>query len=69
MFLVFLFFLLNYFFSFLKNLKLKVSSFESGFESLGKVNKIFSLHFFLLILIFVLFDLEGVLVFVFLLSG
>lgn len=38
----------------------KVSSFESGFKSVGKVQVSFSIHFFVMMLIFVVFDLEVV---------
>ena len=38
----------------------KISSFECGFISLGKVQNSFSIHFFIVILIFVIFDLEVV---------
>ena len=38
----------------------KVSSFESGFKSVGKIQVSFSIHFFVIILIFVVFDLEVV---------
>nr|ALM87699.1 NADH dehydrogenase subunit 3 [Aspiculuris tetraptera] len=36
----------------------KVFSFESGFMSVGKVRSAFSVHFFLMMLMFVVFDLE-----------
>ena len=38
----------------------KISSFECGFISLGKVQNSFSIHFFIVILMFVIFDLEVV---------
>nr|YP_009178993.1 NADH dehydrogenase subunit 3 [Passalurus ambiguus]ALJ93257.1 NADH dehydrogenase subunit 3 [Passalurus ambiguus] len=38
----------------------KVFSFESGFKSVGKVQSAFSIHFFVMMLMFVLFDLEVV---------
>lgn len=38
----------------------KVSSFESGFKSVGKIQVSFSIHFFVIILMFVVFDLEVV---------
>ena len=37
---------------------LKISAFESGFISVGKIQNSFSIHFFIIILIFVIFDLE-----------
>lgn len=36
----------------------KVNSFESGFKRVGKVQLSYSIHFFVIILIFVVFDLE-----------
>lgn len=45
--------------------KTKVRSFERGFERVGKINVDYSLHFFLLVLIFVLFDLEVLFFFIF----
>nr|YP_008994645.1 NADH dehydrogenase subunit 3 [Protostrongylus rufescens]AGW80385.1 NADH dehydrogenase subunit 3 [Protostrongylus rufescens] len=58
---VFLIFAL-YGLSFFLNLKEdgvnKVSSFESGFLSLVKVQGSFSIHFFVIMLMFVIFDLE-----------
>ena len=41
-----------------KNDLLKISAFESGFISVGKIQNSFSIHFFIIILIFVIFDLE-----------
>ena len=37
---------------------LKINAFESGFISVGKIQNSFSIHFFIIILIFVIFDLE-----------
>nr|YP_009445097.1 NADH dehydrogenase subunit 3 [Marshallagia marshalli]ATV81506.1 NADH dehydrogenase subunit 3 [Marshallagia marshalli] len=37
---------------------LKVSTFESGFMSIGKIHNSFSIHFFIVMLMFVVFDLE-----------
>lgn len=39
----------------------KVFSFESGFIRVGKLQKSFSIHFFIMMLIFVVFDLEVIL--------
>nr|YP_010575571.1 NADH dehydrogenase subunit 3 [Varestrongylus eleguneniensis]UZM11411.1 NADH dehydrogenase subunit 3 [Varestrongylus eleguneniensis] len=51
-----------YFMSFFLSLKEdglnKVNSFESGFLSLVKVQNSFSIHFFVIMLMFVIFDLE-----------
>nr|AYG51197.1 NADH dehydrogenase subunit 3 [Metastrongylus salmi] len=37
---------------------LKVNSFESGFLSITKIQNSFSIHFFVVMLMFVIFDLE-----------
>nr|ANG44574.1 NADH dehydrogenase subunit 3 [Angiostrongylus cantonensis] len=58
----FLLILLLYMVCFLMSLKEnnlnKVNSFESGFLSLVKIQNSFSIHFFVLMLMFVIFDLE-----------
>ena len=41
-----------------KNDLLKINAFESGFISVGKIQNSFSIHFFIIMLIFVIFDLE-----------
>nr|AGQ46175.1 NADH dehydrogenase subunits 3 [Bunostomum phlebotomum]QOW40483.1 NADH dehydrogenase subunit 3 [Bunostomum phlebotomum] len=58
--LVLLFFLyfLNFFLSIKDFNLLKVSVFESGFLSIGKIQNSFSIHFFVMMLMFVIFDLE-----------
>nr|AQX44517.1 NADH dehydrogenase subunit 3 [Gnathostoma sp. MMS-2017] len=38
----------------------KVSSFECGFVGLGMIQNVFSIHFFIMMLMFVIFDLEVV---------
>lgn len=38
----------------------KISSFECGFSSVGKIQNSFSIHFFIIMLMFVIFDLEVV---------
>nr|YP_009050531.1 NADH dehydrogenase subunit 3 [Parafilaroides normani]AIG23799.1 NADH dehydrogenase subunit 3 [Parafilaroides normani] len=59
-FMIFIFYFLVFFLSF-KDLSLvKVSSFESGFLSLVKIQNSFSIHFFVIMLMFVIFDLEVV---------
>nr|WEM32175.1 NADH dehydrogenase subunit 3 [Anisakis simplex] len=40
--------------------KNKISSFECGFDSVGKIQNSFSIHFFIMMLMFVIFDLEVV---------
>nr|YP_009312560.1 NADH dehydrogenase subunit 3 [Phocanema krabbei]AOV63322.1 NADH dehydrogenase subunit 3 [Phocanema krabbei] len=40
--------------------KNKISSFECGFVSVGKIQNSFSIHFFIMMLMFVIFDLEVV---------
>lgn len=42
-------------------LKNKVESYERGFRRVGKVQTIFSIQFFVILLIFLIFDLEIVL--------
>nr|YP_003434080.1 NADH dehydrogenase subunit 3 [Teladorsagia circumcincta]ACX85203.1 NADH dehydrogenase subunit 3 [Teladorsagia circumcincta] len=59
-FLLVLLYLLNFVISVKKNELLKVSTFESGFVSVGKVQNSFSIHFFIIMLMFVIFDLEVV---------
>lgn len=46
----------------------KNTSFERGFLSVGKVQKSFSVHFFIIILIFVIFDVEIVIILGFVVS-
>lgn len=48
----------NFVISIKKNDLLKVNAFERGFISVGKIQNSFSIHFFIIILIFVIFDLE-----------
>lgn len=47
----------------------KNSSFESGFERIGKIHNSFSIHFFIIILMFVIFDLEVVILIGFLIGN
>nr|AOW68749.1 NADH dehydrogenase subunit 3 [Plectus acuminatus] len=47
--------------SFAKSSNNKLSSFESGFTSVGMSQKSFSLQFFLLMVVFIIFDIEVVL--------
>jgi NADH:ubiquinone oxidoreductase subunit 3 (subunit A) len=72
LFFIFVFLVLGFFFSFILlgfvyffyNKKYRVSSissFERGFVSIGGLQSRFSLHFFLLLIIFIVFDLEVVL--------
>lgn len=48
----------NFFISLKKLDMLKISTFERGFVSIGKVQNSFRIHFFIIILMFVIFDLE-----------
>ena len=41
-----------------KNDLLKVNAFERGFIRVGKIQNSFSIHFFIMMLMFVIFDLE-----------
>nr|ACX85119.1 NADH dehydrogenase subunit 3 [Cooperia oncophora] len=53
-----LLYVLSFVISMKKSELLKVSTFESGFVSLSKVQNSFSIHFFVIMLMFVIFDLE-----------
>lgn len=55
-----IFYLVTLLISFISITKNKVRSFERGFESIGKIQNSFSIHFFIIILIFIIFDLEVV---------
>lgn len=59
-FLLLVFYLGNFVLSCKDFYKNKISSFECGFVSVGKIQNSFSLHFFIMILMFVIFDLEVV---------
>nr|AWL21397.1 NADH dehydrogenase subunit 3 [Ruizia karukerae] len=61
MFFILLFYVGNFLLSNKWGLKNKNSSFESGFSSLGLMQNSFSIHFFVMMLMFVIFDLEVVL--------
>lgn len=58
--LLFIFYLINFFLSLKYREKNKIRAFESGFVSIGKIQNSFSIHFFIIILIFIIFDLEVV---------
>nr|UNH90037.1 NADH dehydrogenase subunit 3 [Ancylostoma sp. HL-2021] len=58
LFLLLMLYLLNFFLSIKKNDLLKINAFESGFISVGKIQNSFSIHFFIMMLMFVIFDLE-----------
>lgn len=58
--LVFVFYVLNFFLSLKFFSEIKISAFESGFERIGKIHRSFRIHFFIIMLIFVIFDLEVV---------
>nr|CAB55577.1 NADH-ubiquinone oxidoreductase subunit 3 [Globodera pallida] len=62
-------FVLNFFLAYSGGPLTKLFVFESGFSSLSKVKIFFSLHFFLVLLIFVLFDLEFILILFFFFGG
>jgi NADH-ubiquinone oxidoreductase chain 3 len=53
--------LLLFVLSFAKRRNNKLSSFESGFTRVGMSQKSFSLQFFLLMVVFIIFDIEVVL--------
>jgi NADH:ubiquinone oxidoreductase subunit 3 (subunit A) len=57
----FILYLLSFFVSFkLKNIN-KLRPFECGFRTVGFIHTSFSVHFFIILIIFVIFDLEVVL--------
>lgn len=57
-FLLLFLYVFNFFLRVKKIELLKVGAFESGFVSIGKIQNSFSIHFFIIILMFVIFDLE-----------
>nr|YP_009003409.1 NADH dehydrogenase subunit 3 [Toxascaris leonina]AGO85902.1 NADH dehydrogenase subunit 3 [Toxascaris leonina]QOS04443.1 NADH dehydrogenase subunit 3 [Toxascaris leonina]QST20098.1 NADH dehydrogenase subunit 3 [Toxascaris leonina] len=59
-FLLIVFYLGNFVLSCKDFYKNKISSFECGFVSVGKIQSSFSIHFFIMMLMFVIFDLEVV---------
>lgn len=67
LFLIFLFFSFFLKKSFFRKNKLK--SFESGFRTIDLINFRFSIHFYLILLVFVLFDMEVILILVFFWAG
>jgi NADH:ubiquinone oxidoreductase subunit 3 (subunit A) len=54
-------YLLSFLVSFKVKNKNKITAFESGFSVVGSLHRTFSIHFFSILVIFVLFDLEIVL--------
>lgn len=56
--LLFAFYLINFILSIKDIGKNKIRAFECGFVRVGKIQNSFSIHFFIMILIFVIFDLE-----------
>lgn len=60
---------MNFFLSLKVFYLIKNSSFERGFERIGKIHNSFRIHFFIIILIFVIFDLEVVILLGFLMSS
>lgn len=61
MFLSLFLFFLNFFLSFKNFFFNKVRIFESGFTRIFKVQISFSIHFFIIVILFILFDLELIL--------
>uniref|UniRef100_A0AC35UIS3 NADH-ubiquinone oxidoreductase chain 3 n=1 Tax=Rhabditophanes sp. KR3021 TaxID=114890 RepID=A0AC35UIS3_9BILA len=53
-----LFYIVNFFLRVKLETKNKISAFERGFCRVGLLQNSFSIHFFIIILIFVIFDLE-----------
>nr|YP_003433805.1 NADH dehydrogenase subunit 3 [Metastrongylus pudendotectus]ACX85131.1 NADH dehydrogenase subunit 3 [Metastrongylus pudendotectus] len=60
LFFIFIFYLVLFFMSLKFGGLLKVNSFESGFLSSKKIQNSFSIHFFVIMMMFVVFDLEVV---------
>nr|YP_010519814.1 NADH dehydrogenase subunit 3 [Parazoniolaimus collaris]UXP34591.1 NADH dehydrogenase subunit 3 [Parazoniolaimus collaris] len=58
LFLLILLYMLNFAMSIKSGSLSKVNAFESGFLSVGKIQNSFSIHFFIMMLMFVIFDLE-----------
>jgi len=56
--LLIVFYLLNFFLSIKDLRKNKIGAFERGFVRVGLIQNSFRIHFFIMILIFVIFDLE-----------
>nr|YP_007183174.1 NADH dehydrogenase subunit 3 [Dictyocaulus eckerti]AFV32093.1 NADH dehydrogenase subunit 3 [Dictyocaulus eckerti] len=65
---IFFFYLLNFFLDYKKFYLSKVNVFESGFLNVKKIQSSFSVQFFVIMLIFVIFDLEIVMFLGFLIS-
>nr|UWI71666.1 NADH dehydrogenase subunit 3 [Strongyloides fuelleborni fuelleborni] len=59
-FFVCLFYLVNLLLSYSYSSRSKVGAYECGFATVGKIQSSFSIHFFVIMLLFVLFDLEVV---------
>nr|YP_010705368.1 NADH dehydrogenase subunit 3 [Rhabdias kafunata]WCQ82416.1 NADH dehydrogenase subunit 3 [Rhabdias kafunata] len=57
-FLLLFFYFINFLLSFKCIMNNSVGSFECGFVSVGKIQNSFSIHFFIMMLMFVVFDLE-----------
>lgn len=55
---IILFYFINFFLSLKSITKNKINSFESGFVRVGFIQNSFSIHFFVIIVMFVIFDLE-----------
>nr|AHA52610.1 NADH dehydrogenase subunit 3 [Chabertia ovina] len=58
LFLLILLYVVNFVMSVKKVNLLKVNAFESGFLGVGKIQNSFSIHFFVMMLMFVILDLE-----------
>nr|YP_003434458.1 NADH dehydrogenase subunit 3 [Mecistocirrus digitatus]ACX85083.1 NADH dehydrogenase subunit 3 [Mecistocirrus digitatus] len=57
-FLILLLYMMNFGMSIKKTELIKINTFESGFLSIGKIQSSFSIHFFIMMLMFIIFDLE-----------
>lgn len=56
--LLIVFYLINFLIRIKDSNKNKISAFECGFVRVGKIQNSFRIHFFIMMLIFVIFDLE-----------
>ena len=62
-FIIFLLFFLNFFFSPKKNIILKNNIYECGFENFSNLNEKFDLKFFIIGILFLIFDIELIFLF------
>lgn len=56
-----LMYLVSFLFSYKEKNKNKITPFECGFAPVGLIHRTFSIHFFIILIIFIIFDLEVIL--------